>query len=348
VGVGIAVILVLVAVMITPLAYSYTEKQEVELERLLTEYIIKEPNEGGPPEVELVDFKKLAQDELASLHKELLDLQLIINGIIADTKEQNITIQKEEIKIELAQQKIQKEWGAAPIDNTQLSLEYEKLNDLTNELKTILFQKNLTEKKINTKELLQEIQMYDAKLIGVNLSNSCISSGMMGGLCPTYEDLLSLDSSNQEISGGFSMYDGYFHREKSQFVDSFRFYDTEDTIRIILDPHQELSSRIKMITIENKFGFFTDAYDKKLEDGLRTMKKDRIINDCYTANISSENWRLLLPDTIFAFRNGCSNMEIDDTVKFNMPYTKLDKSSFTQIKYQEWLKEAKLNCKVKC
>ena len=348
-GVGIAVILVLVAVMITPLAYSYTEKQEIELERLLTEYIIKEPNEGGPPEVELVDFEKLAQDEIDSLREELVELQLVIDVTLSNVKTQNEIIQKENVRVAQAQQKVQEDWSAPPVDTTQLKLEYEKLNTLTNELEILLSQKDLILKKINTKELLQEIKVHDAKLIGVRISDNCIIMAKLGNsTCPTYEDLVHLDSSNQEISGKFSLHDGWYHREKSQFTDSFRFYDTEDEIRIIVDPHWEISSRIKMITIESDFGLFTDAYDRKLTEGYRVMQQGRVIENCYTANISSDNYKMLLPDTIFTFRNGCESAEISDKLYFNMPLTKIDKSTSPNVQHQQWLKEAKLNCKELC
>ena len=353
VGVGIAIIVVVCAIMITPLVYSdhylsYDEKQKVELERLQIEYELKEPREGGPPDVDLVDFVKLAQDELDSLYEELSVQKLIIDETITSIKEQNVTIQREEIKIALAQEKIQEEWNAPPIDDTQLLLEHVILNDLNDELTVQLFQKDLTVKDIELKELLQEIQIHDAKLIGVKLSNNCIASNIIGGTCPTYEDLFTLDSSNQEVSGGFSTYDGYFHREQSKFVDSYRFYDTEDTIRIIVDPHQELSTRIKMITIESNVGLYSNEYNEYLVDGMRVLNKDRIIEKCYFATISAENWKMLLPDTIFAFRNGCNTMEIDDVVKYKMPHTVIDKSTSPNVQHQEWLKETKNNCKELC
>jgi hypothetical protein len=103
-----------------------------------------------------------------------------------------------------------------------------------------------------------------------------------------------------------------------------------------------------MITIESDFGLFTDAYDRKLTEGYRVMQQGRVIENCYTANISSDNYKMLLPDTIFTFRNGCESAEISDKLYFNMPYTVIDKSSSPNIQHQEWLKEAKLNCKELC
>ena len=365
-GVGIVFLLVLVTMMIIPLSYaleepsqefktdenrylSYQEKQEKELDRLNTEYELKEPYEGGPHGVELVDFKKLAEDQLVALNVRAVDLQLTIDGIIDDIKNQNQIIAKEQIKIIKAQQKVQEQWGAAPVDETQIKIDIEKLNDLAITQDHLLKKQDRLEKQIELKKLLLEIQMYDAKLIGVKLSQNCITLAKLNSnTCPTYEDLLTLDSSNKEISGDFSMYDDYFHREPSKFTNSHQFYDTEDTIRIIVDPHQEISSRIKMITIEPNIGYYTDAYDRKLDDGLRTLSKDRIIDNCYNATISADNWRMLLPDTIFTFRNGCTSADITDQIKFTMPHTVIDKSTSPNVQYQEWLKETKNACTAKC
>ena len=399
-GVGISafVLSLIVVIMITPLAHSleddlqsqefldnenrylsYEEKHEKELARLLTEWELKEPRDGGPHGIELVDFQKLAEDELVILNTEMVELQTNIDKIKSDIRSQKEIISKEEIKITRSQEKVQEEWGAKPVDTTQLKIYYKKLADINVTLGHLLIQQEQLEKKIELKKLLLEIHMYDAKLIGVRLSTNCITMNKLDqhpdfefttqyesnmtnaewsmelekikqnySTCPTYKDLLSLDSSNKEISGEFSMYDGYFHREQSDFVDSHQFYDTDDTIRIIIDPHYELASRIKMITIESNFGFYTTAYDRDLDGDSRTLSKDRMIDNCYNATISTANWKMLLPDTVFTFRNGCTSAEIVDQVKYKMPYTVIDKSTSPNIQYQEWLKETKNNCKVKC
>jgi len=328
---------------------SYQEKQEKELDRLLLEWEAKDPEEGGPHGVKLVDFKKLAEDQLVALNVQAVELQLVIDGIQLNIDTQKDTIRKEQIKIAKAQQKVQEQWGAAPVDKTQIKLDIEKLNDLAINQDHLQIKQDRLAKKIDLKKLLLEIQMYDAKLIGVQLSQNCIALAKLNSTaCPTYEDLLTLDSSNKEISGDFSMYDGYFHRDQSKFTNSYQFYDTEDTIRILVDPHQEISSRIKMITIEPNLGYFTDIQDRELDEGKRTMSKDRIIDKCYTASISADNWRMLLPDTIFTFRNGCTSANIIDEVQYAMPHTVIDKSTSPNVQYQEWLKEAKNSCKVKC
>ena len=86
----------------------------------------------------------------------------------------------------------------------------------------------------------------------------------------------------------------------------------------------------------------------KTIDGKRVLGKERIINDCYTAKISVDNWKKLLPDTILTFRNGCQSAEISDTESFEMPKTEIDVWSSPNIQYSQWLLEAKERCKVKC
>ena len=336
--------------MIIPTAYSYTEKQEIELARLLDEYGSKEADEGGPPEEELIDFQKLRLDEIEDLEKGIVELDKVVAIKIKKIQDQNKVIQNEQKKITAAKELLKKEWGAPPIDTRQLVIEHDKLTVLAVELKELELQKTLVIKQINTKKLLYDIQKHDAKLIGVELSKTCIAMAKTGfSSCPTYEDLVSLDDSITEISGKFSFHDGWFHREKSNYVDSFRAYDNDDKIRIIIDPPQNEAVRMKMIVIVSNFGLYAEtSFATKVVDGKRLMGNERIINNCTTAQISADNWKLLLPDTIFTFRNGCESAEIDDVVEFEMPKTEIDVWSSPNIQYSQWLLEMKDKCKVKC
>ena len=349
VGISIFVLSLVVVIMIIPTVNAYTEKQEIELARLLVEYGLKEPDEGGPPEEELIDFQQLRLDEIRDLEYGILELNKVIDIKKTDIQNQNKVIQIEINKIAVAKEKTKKEWGSPPVDTRQLQVEYKKLNVINNELGELVENKRLIEKQIETKKLIYEIQKHDAKLIGIELSANCISmakSNMTG--CPTYEDLHSFDNSLTTTSGGFSFYDGYFHREKSNYQDSYRAYDNDDTIRIIIDPPQNESIRIKMITIEPNLGLFSSAYSKELVDEKRFLIKDRIIKDCYTAKISADNWELLLHDTIFTFQNGCESAEINDIVEYDMPKSNIDVWSSPNVQYQHWLQEMKQLCKVKC
>ena len=364
-GVRVVVILLvtlsLITTMSTPLSYSdededdhrylsYEQKQQKELDRLLAEYKAKEPNEGGIPDVEMVDFDKIHQKELQQYQKQLDDHNKVIETKISNIKTQNEIIQKEKQKLVQAQQKVQDEWGAPKPNNAQLTAEYQKLEIMTAELEELIKQRVGFEIKINTKELLLEVLKHDAKLIGIELSATCITAAKLNmTTCPTYEELLPLDESLVEYSGGFSYYDGYFHRESPNYNNSYQAYQNDDKIRIILDPPYNEKSRIKIITIEPNFGYYADpAISKDLVDGKRVLGKERIINDCYTARISVDNWKKLLPDTILTFRNGCQSAEISDTESFEMPKTEIDVWSSPNIAYSQWLLEMKEKCKVLC
>ena len=361
------VVLLLVALSLTitmsaPLSYSdedydenhrymsYEQKLQKELDRLLKEYKTKDPDEGGAPDVELVDFEQIHKEQLKQYQKELEDHNKIIETKTSNVKTQNEIIQKEKQKFVQAQQRVQEEWGAPKPDNTQLSLEYQKLEIMTKELDQLIKEKSGFTLKISTKELLLETLEHDAKLIGVELSNNCIAAAKLNmTTCPTYEDLLPLDESLVEYSGGFSYHDGWFHREPSNFIDSYRAYENDDKIRILIDPPQNEKSRIKMITIEPNFGYYADpTISKDLVDGKRVLGKERIINDCYTARISVDNWKKLLPDTILTFRNGCESAEISDTESFEMPKTEIDIWSSPNIAYSQWLLEMREKCKELC
>lgn len=357
-------IIVLAITMSAPLSYSdedenydegyrylsYEEKQQKELDRLFAEYLDKEPGDGGAPDVELVDFEQIHQDELKQYQKELDDHNRIVDTKISNIQTQNEIIEKEKLKLVQAQQRVQDEWGAPKPNNAQLTSEYQKLEIMTTELEELIKQRVGFEIKINTKELLLEVLEHDAKLIGVELSANCIAAAKLNmTVCPTYEDLLPLDNSLTQYSGEFSYYDGYFHREPSNYNDSFRAYETDDKIRIILDPPFYEKSRIKMITIESNFGYYADpTISNHVIDGKRVLGKERIINDCYTARISVDNWKKLLPDTILTFRNGCESAEISDTESFDMPKTEIDIWSSPNIAYSQWLLEMKEKCKVLC
>ena len=361
-GVGIAVfIVVLVAIMIIPISYSeeyddnhrylsYEEKKQKELDRLNQEYKALEPNEGGPPTEELIDFQQLRLDEIKDLEYGILELQETIDIKILDIKNQNEIIAAEQKVIATAKEKIKKDWSAPPADYTKLAHENKKLQKLNDKLGELTEQKNHIQKQIDSKKLIYDIQKHDAKLIGVQLSKNCITMAKLGvSTCPTYEDLHTLDNSITEISGEFSWHDGYFHREKSGYQDTYRAYDNDDKIRIIVDPPFNEAIRIKMITIESNLGYYADkGWATKLVDGKRLLAKDRVIQNCYTATVSADKHEMLVPDTIFAFRNGCESSEIKDFETFDMPKTEIDIWSSPNIAYSQWVLEMKEKCKELC
>ena len=174
--------------------------------------------------------------------------------------------------------------------------------------------------------------------IGVSLSKSCeimIKNGFESN-CPSYKQLIQLDSSNTDISGKFTTDDdGFFHRGDEPVNNSYRYYWNDSTIRIFVDPPGDMANRIKMIYIQPNFDDYTVRSDRTVNDsfeviqGNRTLTlgnqtklitfdvrnqtsefgiiiyHDRYIDRCNQATINANNWLFLLPDTIHLMRNQC-------------------------------------------
>lgn len=358
VGVGISafVLSLMVVIMIIPTIdgypsdSGYTPKQDIELERLLLNYTSRLPEDGGPYDEVLIDFQQIRLNEIKSLEEGLVELDKVINIKKAEAQVQREVIEHEQKLIVSAAERMKKDWDAQPHDTKHLETAFKKLETVDTVLGQLVEQKRITMIDIDTKTILYEIQKHDAKLIGIELGANCIAMAKLNMTsCPTYEDLYSLDTSITSVSGKFSYHDGFFHREKTGYQDSFRAYDNDDKIRILVDPPQNEGIRIKMITIEPNLGMYTDkGFTTKITDGKRVMGNERIIKNCYTATITADNWKMLLPDTIFTFRNGCESAEIEDTLEFDMPKTEIDIWSSPNVQYAEWLLKIKQTCKVKC
>ena len=207
---------------------------------------------------------------------------------------------------------------------------------ITNKSDTIKFLKslNLNDVTIDHPTSLSHL----TPRIGVSLSKSCeimIKNGFESN-CPTYKELLQLDSSNTDISGKFTTDDdGFFHRGEESVVNSYKFYWNDSTIRIFVDPPHNMAERIKMIYIQPNFDTYTIANDMTVPNefevvqGNRTITygnnskiltfdnriqteyfgtvqyHDRYIEKCRIATINANEWKFLIGDTIHLMRNNC-------------------------------------------
>jgi hypothetical protein len=183
----------------------------------------------------------------------------------------------------------------------------------------------------------QSLSHLDTK-IGIALSKTCetmIKNGYDTN-CPTYKQLITLDSSDTNISGKFTTDDnGYFHRGDEIVENSYKFYWNDEQLRIFVDPPGNMETRIKMIYIQPNFDVYTlqndmtthDSFEiiqgnKTLTAGNQTklitfdvrnqtesfgmiLYHDRYLDKCKDATINANNWLFLLPDTIHLMRNGC-------------------------------------------
>ena len=124
--------------------------------------------------------------------------------------------------------------------------------------------------------------------------------------------LRSLDSSNKDVSGHFIEIDGDMRRELPKLAESWRWYDNDDSIRIIVDPPNGMADKIKMITLTNNMDVYFTNDDMVLSNYTMTYNQDRFVENCRTAVINAEKWQSLLPDTIHYLRSGCTITAFDE------------------------------------
>lgn len=238
------------------------------------------------------------------------------------------------------------------LSKDELSLLYTKRSDtiklisqLEDELESVFI---ILKKQVSEEELLQNTNdnlnfTNYVKKIGIVLSPTCLTmiKNNITTTCPTYEELYHLDSSIQNISGEFGFEDGFFQRLNPELINSWRWYDFDNNIRIFLDPPSGMESRMKMIEIQPNLKTFDIGGKKiqlqKFEDKeieitnifnktstitikVETQKEgrilyhDRYIDDyCKRAIINADKWAELLSDTILHMQQNCE----DGTTSFD-------------------------------
>ena len=164
------------------------------------------------------------------------------------------------------------------------------------------------------------------KKIGIVNSQICITMNQAGinSTCPTYKEMITLDSSITDISGKFTTDDnGYFHREKPTNPLLYRFYDTDSQLRLFVDPSIDESVRMKIIEIAPNFDTYYDRanmleyatvnYTDSIGDFTKIEQHQVVYHDrfvdkrCQHAIINANVWEILLPDTIHFMRNNCDD-----------------------------------------
>ena len=220
--------------------------------------------------------------------------------------------------------------------------------------------------------------------LGVILSNSCITMIKNGfdTTCPSYHDLIILDSSNTDWSGKFTTDEntGFFHRGEPLQKNSWRLYDFENSTRIFIDPPSGMSTKVKLITLvpnfdnyslagdmflNNEFDFLNDTktvtsgnntkeipfnWQNQTQESGRVVYHDRYVKNCNSAVIDSKDWHALLVDTINYLRNDCDPEFTEYKEREFIPInnTKIDITTSPNYQYDKWLKNAMNLCKTKC
>lgn len=190
--------------------------------------------------------------------------------------------------------------------------------------------------------------------IGVTLSQSCLTAikNNLSTVCPTYENLVNIDSSNTYVSGNFITTNGFFHRNTSPMQESWRWYDMDQTSRIFIDPSGGMMDKIKMITIVPNLDTYyqkSDMVRKQTSDGnkqeiIRVLYHDRYMKECKEATINAGNWKNLLNDTIIYMQNNCNaaftQIETIELIYANKTQFDIGTSwKWQNDKWMEWIKE---------
>lgn len=191
----------------------------------------------------------------------------------------------------------------------------------------------------------------DMNTVSIQLSQTCTTmhKNNITSTCPTYEDLVNLGwDTSLYGTGEFGYNDnGYYERGDSPYHDVHELYRYDD-YHIIIDPPTEISSRSKLIIISPSLPVYIPlgGYDKV--NNSRELSKDRYVQQCNTATITSENWEFLISDTIYYLRNGCNHTNFSsDFVEYDY-VSSMDRTTSQKYKHDTWLEESLEKCKQKC
>ena len=225
------------------------------------------------------------------------------------------------------------------------------------------------------------MQEADATTIGITLSRSCQASTT----CPTYEDLIQFDNSNQYYSGILEYSEnGVFERQQSPYQNHWEFYKYTNSLWIFVDPHgAHLNHLDKIITIQpSGFTFFDKGGgDFKIaqtwENVTKTKQKqicaDYESNLCwktitYNDTIRVEPVRIerhdqwinpycnraittfdALVDTLNHFIQQCDDEQDKKYVEtIALPQLPFHYKDSMWFHHAEWMKKAIESCKIKC
>lgn len=239
------------------------------------------------------------------------------------------------------------------------SLESEKLKIpvLKQELGKLILKSKLTNSDIiKTKRAYNESRFttFDVssirKLVGIQLSRTC-ETMIINGIdsnCPTYHTLQQFDTSLEQ-SGKFG-YDsmGFYSRAEPEYENSWRYYDHDDTPRIIVDPPQGMNERIAMITIESDFDVYFLTENMRVENNIRTWYENRYIDECRNAVIGADDWKRIIVDTIYTLHNRCTHTTLNELKSEQLPFTELPIEDTQYWKDKTWLEESKKKCLQLC
>jgi hypothetical protein len=188
--------------------------------------------------------------------------------------------------------------------------------------------------------------------VGISLSKTCLTmqENHIPNNCPTYEDLISLDTSDRKYSGDFvKKPNGLYYRETPKLKSSWMIYqfDGRDQYRIFVDPPKGYAERIPMIIIESNFDLYKLNNDHNVKNYTVIQYEDRWTDKrCKQTIVNSEKWLKLVGDSIYFMRNKCNPIftTFDPKITFEIPLESHDISSSYKWKLEQWQKYIRTNC----
>lgn len=308
---------------------------------------------------------KLQEDEISKIKDEIRDKRQERNNPPEDKSEWDIIKEISEIESELKE--AEDLYEAHRID----------LGNLIDQRSTLIRELDQKEFDFNNAELDRPPSLSHLdKKIGVILSKTCITmiTNNINSTCPTYKDLVQLDSSRTEITGKFTTEDGFFHRGDPSVKNPWRYFDNDETIRVFVDPPAGMIERVKLIEIHPNFDTYFLQNDMTVHDKFeyvdvkingtawskartvqslnqtsefaRVVYHDRYIDDCKHATINADIWKDLVADTIHLMRNGCdpSFSSYNEREVIAPDYTEIDITTSPNWQYLKWLEDVSNHC----
>lgn len=171
--------------------------------------------------------------------------------------------------------------------------------------------------------------------------------------CPSYEQLLTVfpDNTIPEVSGGFSVINGVWQRERPPMDNPDRYYWYKTEPILWLDPPGKILSKIHLITIETSLPEYKTKDSIKMDDYDISFGKDRYIDlSCTNARITAKNWLFLTGDSMQLLKHNCdpkfTNFNSTKIITFEKSYQ--DITTSYKYKLDNWIKESKIKCRERC
>jgi hypothetical protein len=155
-------------------------------------------------------------------------------------------------------------------------------------------------------EKVKEKPLFTQKIITLSLSNGCIQAhkNNITTICPTYEDLIQFDNTDQLISGEFVTENGFYHRADSKFKKHCNYYNNPQLFPLVLvvDPDDCWNRERGAFTVTIN-AIATDDFKFKIKDSynvdkLRQMQNQdtRIITEESTHRATIDRIEKLMED----------------------------------------------------